>query len=738
MTTRNRNILIAAGSVIALILLVIACVPLFLNADSFRSKIQTTLSNSLGRQVTIGQLSFSVWSGSLVAENTTIADDPAFSNQPFLQAESVKIGVEVLPLLFSKQLHIQGFTLESPKIRLLRTGNGGWNYASIGNSSTKTPAKQQQNSEVIPGLTVSHVTVNNGQLLVGSVPSAGTPTLPDRVYDKLDLDVKKFSFDKQFPYTASASLPAGGSVTIAGNAGPINQRDASLTPFSAHLELKHLDPLAAGFVDATAGMSGTIDSVVAEALWNGQLLHLTNLTVDTPRITLSSGSAPQKPASTPPQANTMLNNFSIDKLEVKNGAIAFAQPGKQPAGFTYQQLSASLSNFSAKTSAPFTLNAQLAGGGSVNASGHAGPLNQQNSSATPFDAQLSMKHIDLATSGLAPDAGIGGIANLDAKAISNGQTLSATGTAHVDGIRLAKNGAPSSMPVDANFNLSQNLAASAGTVQNATVNIGKIPIGITGTYQTSGPGTAVNLRLTTQSASIDELQAFIPALGVHLPPGSRLQGGTLTTSLTVSGSTANPIISGPVAIDNTQLSGFDLSSKLSALTAFTGGGSRTGSTTAIRSLKMNIRVAGGDIRTDNVALVMPALGSATGNGTVSAAGALNYQMVLKLTALGGSGGSSGASASSCGGIAGQLLGMIPSGGGGYTGAVGGIAGGALKNGIPVAITGTTSSPVFTPDVAGIATSGALNAIQGASSGKKSQPTQTNPLGNALGGLLGPK
>lgn len=291
------------------------------------------------------------------------------------------------------------------------------------------------------------------------------------------------------------------------------------------------------------------------------------------------------------------------------------------------------------------------------------------------------------------------------------------------------------MPVDASFTLSDNLAALSGTIQNTTVNVGKTPIGIAGTYQRSGPATVINLRLTTQSASIDELQAFVPALGIHLPPGSRLQGGTLTTTLAITGSTANPIISGSVAIENTQLSGFDLGSKLSALTAFTGGGSRTGSATAIRSLRMNIRVAGGDIRTDNVALVMPALGSATGNGTVSAAGALNYQMVLKLTALGSVTGGTSSSASSTAGIAGQLMGMIPGGGGGSTVGIGSFAGGALKNGIPVAITGTTSNPIFTPDVTGLATSGALNAIQG-SGNKKSQPNQANPLGNALGGLLG--
>ena len=159
---------------------------------------------------------------------------------------------------------------------------------------------------------------------------------------------------------------------------------------------------------------------------------------------------------------------------------------------------------------------------------------------------------------------------------------------------------------------------------------------------------------------IDELEAFLPSLGVKLPSGSRLQGGTLTMNLNVSGSSSAPVINGPVRIENTQLAGFDLGSKLSAITSLTG--AKTGSATVIRSLSMDLHSASGAIRTDNLNLVVPSLGTATGNGTVGAGGALDYHVVLKLAVLGG--GASTPAPSSAGGIAGQLLGMIPGGGGG--------------------------------------------------------------------------
>jgi hypothetical protein len=226
------------------------------------------------------------------------------------------------------------------------------------------------------------------------------------------------------------------------------------------------------------------------------------------------------------------------------------------------------------------------------------------------------------------------------------------------------------------------------------------------------------------AVSIDEIEALLPSVGVHLPSGSRLQGGTLASDLTVSGSTAAPIISGPVRLANTNLTGFDLGSKLSTVTALTG--AKTGSTTAIRSLSANVQVAGGNVRTDNLVLDMPALGTATGAGTVSAAGALNYSVILV--------GSSGSTAG-IGGIAGSLMSMIPAGS--VASGASGFAVSALRNGVPVAIGGTTSNPTFTPNLSGALTSGA-KSFTGTTAPAKTKQDSTDAITNAIGDLLNRK
>ena len=727
MATRHRTLLIALGSILALIVLAVAAVPLFLNADSFRSRIEQELSASLGRKVSLGKLDLSVWSGSLVATNATLADDPAFSKEPILQAALVKINVEMIPLLFDHQIRITGFTIDNPTINLIRHADGTWNYSSIGTAQPKQPGKQTRSS--MTGVTVSHITITDGKLTVSTVPTAGAPATPKRIYDQVNIEAKNFAFTKPFPFTLTAHLPADGTVSLAGNAGPFNTKDASLTPFGAKLEVKHLDPAAAGFLERSSGISGTIDAINVESTWNGKQLHVANLTIDTPKLTIVRKTTPAAATPVQPNSNDMLSTLTADHLQIKNGNLTLNTPG-EPKPAVYQQFNAEVANFSPVASSPFKLSAQIPGGGSLAADGNAGPLNQQFPAATPLNAHVALNHIDLASSGIiAPDAGISGLANVDAKAVSDGKNLNANISASAQNLRLAANGSPSTKPVNLQMSVAQSMQSLAGQIQNAVVTVGRATVNITGTYQTTGPTAALNLKVSGNSVPIDEIEAFLPSVGVHLPSGSRLQGGTLTTNLAVTGTTAAPIISGPVELNNTNLTGFDLGSKLSAVTALTG--AKTGSVTAIRFLKTNINVAGGNVGTDNLVLDVPALGTATGAGTVAASGALNYNVLLKLTGIVGTG--QAGSAPGVGGVAGQLMGMIPNSG--AAGAVGGFTTSALRNGVPVAIGGTTSNPTFTPNLSGAVMSGASAFTGSNPAPAKEKQSSTDALTNALGGLL---
>ena len=124
-------------------------------------------------------------------------------------------------------------------------------------------------------------------------------------------------------------------------------------PSALTLEVKHIDPLAAGFVDATSGITGTIDAIDVQATWNGQQLHVANLLIDTPKLTLVRNNKPTTVATPPPapNSNDMLSTFTADHLQVKNGTFTITSPG-QATPAVYQQLNAEFTNVSPTAAAP--------------------------------------------------------------------------------------------------------------------------------------------------------------------------------------------------------------------------------------------------------------------------------------------------------------------------------------------------------------------------------------------------
>ncbi len=128
----NKKILKIAAIVIAALFVLAIALPLFINVNRFRPEIESNISAALGRNVTLGDLSLSILSGSVEANQLAIADDPKFSNTPFIQAKSLKVGVELMPLIFSKQINVTHLILEKPQIALLRTRDGVWNFSSLG------------------------------------------------------------------------------------------------------------------------------------------------------------------------------------------------------------------------------------------------------------------------------------------------------------------------------------------------------------------------------------------------------------------------------------------------------------------------------------------------------------------------------------------------------------------------------------------------------------------------------
>ncbi len=296
-----------ALAAVALLVVTLLLLPLFIKADTFRPTLEDQLSAALGRRVTFDHLSLSVFSGSLVAENISIADDPSFSTSAFLQARKLDIGVEVAPLLFRREVRITKFAVDSPAIQLIQSHTGRWNFSSIGNAAASQPAASQQTA-VPADLTVSELKIKNGSITVLSIPPTGKPF----VYSDVNVGMKQFSFAKSFPFDLSARLPGNGSLKLSGAAGPLAQKDASDTPFQATLHLKQFDPVAAGVIDAGKGIS-TVADIDAEISSDGDKIASTGKIKATRLQLARTGS---------PAANPVDIDYNISDLDARKGNVS--------------------------------------------------------------------------------------------------------------------------------------------------------------------------------------------------------------------------------------------------------------------------------------------------------------------------------------------------------------------------------------------------------------------------------
>ncbi len=543
-----KKTLTIVGIIVAVLIVILIALPFVIDVNKFKPTIETNISDALGRKVQVGNISLALLSGGVSVDNVVISDDPSFSPSAFLQAKEVKVGVALLPLIFSKALEVSSFTVTDPQVRLLRSPSGVWNFSTMGAGGSKTKSKD---ASAPANFSVEKLKISNGTIVIGTTGGHGKT----QTYQNVDLEASDLSYTSQFPFKFSAKTPGDGSVKLEGKAGPVDAADAALTPLDAKIDVQHFDISATGVVDASTGLGGIID---------------------------------------------------------------------------------------------FT----------------------------------------------------GGLA-------SDGHQMTSKGTVKANRIKLKPAGSPANVPVDVDYDTAYDLKRQAGTLKQGDVHIGKGLAHLTGGYDISGASATLNMKLNGQGMPIADLEGMLPAAGITLPSGASMKSGNLDLNLALNGPVDKLVITGPVKLTDGKIAGYNLKSKLGALSSFGGLGGKgggEGSDTEIQTLTTDLRVDPAETQTNNLDVVVPSIGTVTGSGTVSADGKLNYKMSAKLS-----------------GAMGVISSPLS------------LAGGNKSNGggIPFSITGTTSNPVFLPDVAGMA-------------GNMAKGVASAPVGvakdatGAIGGLFGKK
>jgi len=408
-------------------------------------------------------------------------------------------------------------------------------------------------------------------------------------------------------------------------------------------------------------------------------LNVTGLTIAQPEIVLmqapsgewnysSLGAKDAKKDVAPGSSSTPSLDLSVKLVKITDGRLTMGRTKSAVKPQVFDKVNVEVRDFAADSAFPFSVTADVPGGGQLKIDGKAGPIDSSDAAMTPVEANLSLQHVDLVAAGFVePASGFAGVISLDGTSSSDGRTLQSKGRVTADRLKLAKNGTPAAKAVTFDFANAYSLQKHTGVLNKGSVHIGKAEAEITGTYDLQGQFAVVNMKVSGPNMPLQDLEAMLPAFGIVLPSGSSLQGGTAHVAMVCQGPTDRLVTAGTLGLANTKLVGFDLGSKIKTIAALAG--IKTAADTDIQTFSANVRSDPSGITVENLSFIAPTIGELSGAGTVSESRALDFKMLVKLHNSGG------------------LLSAVSQNG---------------EISVPFFIKGTASNPAFAPDVKGMA------------------------------------
>ena len=372
-------------------------------------------------------------------------------------------------------------------------------------------------------------------------------------------------------------------------------------------------------------------------------INVTGIAIQNPQVTLirdafgqwnysslgvsSAQLAPRLEPAKSSGSSSSRANLSIKNLELKDGQINIGSTYSQKRT-TYDHVSISASDVSAATRFSVVVTADLPGGGKFNFDGNVGPLDRTNASLTPVKAKLNVIALNLASTGfLDSSLGLEGLLDLDATLGSQQGESETKGTARLSKALLIAGGSPASEPVVVDFSTKYDLRKNTGALNPSTLKIGNASAHLDGTYQTAEE-TVLNIKLDGQDMPAKDLESFLPALGIILPKGATLKGGTLNANLNLTGPTNKIVAAGSVGLFGTKLTGFDLGSKMAAISSLMG--IPTGKDLEIEKLTTNLRMVPDGFKVDHLNVVVPSVGNLVGSGAIDSKNNLDFKMTTTL------------------------------------------------------------------------------------------------------------
>ena len=192
---------IATGLFLVLVVGAVVLVPMFVDVQKYKPEIEALVSQQTGRSFAMGdeiKLSVFPWVGVSLSD-LKLGNAKGFEGEDMVTVKGFEVRLKVMPLL-SRQVQVDTFIMDSPRIILSKNKAGKGNWENLGPANAekkpkKEPSKTETPSEGSSGLPIDSLMVGKFSIINGLLSYSDRGTGMEKEISELNLNLVDISLE---------------------------------------------------------------------------------------------------------------------------------------------------------------------------------------------------------------------------------------------------------------------------------------------------------------------------------------------------------------------------------------------------------------------------------------------------------------------------------------------------------------------------------------------------------------
>jgi AsmA protein len=273
------------GVLVLLAIIGIVCVVLLVNPNNFKTQISKQVYTSTGRQLSIGNVSWTIfpWLG-IKANDISLSDPPSFDNKIFAQAKQAELAAKLGSLL-EGHIELGQLSIDELTLNLVKNAQGVTNWQDlikIANSKESSSTQADQETFSVSGKKKLMITLSGIAIKDANLNWQDQQQNKNIAINNLQFNVNRLSLIQAFPLSASFELNTN-KPQFSGNFKlnsdiAFNKEQQLLTLDNLQLNVSLLNPkYTGGHLDTTLNTDAIFDVRKQEVLLSNTTASVANM-----------------------------------------------------------------------------------------------------------------------------------------------------------------------------------------------------------------------------------------------------------------------------------------------------------------------------------------------------------------------------------------------------------------------------------------------------------------------------